>query len=164
MSSTPSEAQTRISIKRLLEEAGWRFVHDGRRRPANIVYEQRVRGGRLDPGDDLGKDFERAPEFRGRSTNASHFLFQIERESMGGQRDAGTLLISDSHPISDRRVEGAGELTPRLREHHPRSDCSQRPEPTPFAPDAGRPRRRFGCAVNTAIILSGTGRSARKTT
>ncbi|MCX7046663.1 MAG: DEAD/DEAH box helicase family protein [Candidatus Sumerlaeota bacterium] len=56
-----TEAQARITINHLLEEAGWRFVADGRGRPANIVCEHRVKKRRLDDGNGLGADFEHAP-------------------------------------------------------------------------------------------------------
>lgn len=55
----PTEAQARITINRLLEEAGWRFVDHGR--PANVVCEHRVARQRLNALDSLGADFEHAP-------------------------------------------------------------------------------------------------------
>lgn len=58
----PSEAQSRITINRLLEEAGWRFVADEKGQAANIVCEHRVKKRRFDHGDGLGADFEHAPE------------------------------------------------------------------------------------------------------
>ncbi len=38
----PSEAQARITINKLLEEAGWRFLPDAQGRRENIVCEHRV--------------------------------------------------------------------------------------------------------------------------
>lgn len=58
----PSEAQARITINKLLEAAGWRFVADGRGGAANIVCEHRVKKKAFAPGADLGADFERAPD------------------------------------------------------------------------------------------------------
>lgn len=40
----PSEAQARITINKLLEEAGWRFYPDAQGRLANIICEHRVTG------------------------------------------------------------------------------------------------------------------------
>jgi type I restriction enzyme R subunit len=57
----PTEAQARITINRLLEDAGWRLVADGRGRPANVVCEHRVQRRRFDAQDGLGADFEHAP-------------------------------------------------------------------------------------------------------
>lgn len=58
----PSEAQARITINRLLEEAGWRFLPDGAGRRENIVCEHRVGRRVFAPNEDLGGDFERAPD------------------------------------------------------------------------------------------------------
>lgn len=59
----PTEAQARITINRLLEEAGWRFAADEKGRAPNVVCEHRARKQRFanPKGDDLGADFERAP-------------------------------------------------------------------------------------------------------
>jgi type I restriction enzyme R subunit len=57
----PSEAQARITINKLLEEAGWRFLPDAQGRKENIVCEHRVSGKAFAPNVDLGADFERAP-------------------------------------------------------------------------------------------------------
>lgn len=58
----PSEAQARISINRLLEEAGWRFLPDAQGQRENIVCEHRVTKKTFAPNADLGADFEKAPE------------------------------------------------------------------------------------------------------
>lgn len=57
----PSEAQARITINKLLEEAGWRFLPDAQGRRENIICEHRVTKRVFSPGQDLGKDFEHAP-------------------------------------------------------------------------------------------------------
>ncbi|MDB6064379.1 MAG: type restriction protein res subunit [Pedosphaera sp.] len=57
----PSEAQARITINKLLEEAGWRFLPDARGRRENIVCEHRVTRRAFSPSQDLGNDFEHAP-------------------------------------------------------------------------------------------------------
>ncbi len=57
----PSEAQARITINRLLEEAGWRFLPDAQGRKENIVCEQRVTGRTFAPNAELGADFEKVP-------------------------------------------------------------------------------------------------------
>jgi len=57
----PTEAQARITINHLLEQAGWRFAPDGNRLPANIVCEHRVTKKSFIRGDELGKDFEHSP-------------------------------------------------------------------------------------------------------
>ncbi len=57
----PSEAQARITINRLLEEAGWRFLPDAQGRKENVVCEHRVSGKVFAPNADLGADFERVP-------------------------------------------------------------------------------------------------------
>lgn len=57
----PSEAQARITINKMLEDAGWRFLPDGDGNPANVVLEHRVSGRIFAPSDDLGQDFEHAP-------------------------------------------------------------------------------------------------------
>ena len=56
-----SEAQARITINKLLEEAGWRFLPDAQGRRENIVCEHRVTRRTFAPSQDLGKDFENAP-------------------------------------------------------------------------------------------------------
>lgn len=58
----PSEAQARVTINKLLEAAGWRFLPDASGRRENIVCEHRVKKKALAPGADLGADFEHAPE------------------------------------------------------------------------------------------------------
>lgn len=58
----PSEAQARIAINKLLEEAGWRFLPDATGRRENIVCEHRVKKKVFAPNLDLGADFEHAPE------------------------------------------------------------------------------------------------------
>ena len=57
-----SEAQARITINRMLEEAGWRFFPDSAGRRENIVCEHRVRRKVFAPNIDLGADFEHAPD------------------------------------------------------------------------------------------------------
>lgn len=57
----PSEAQARVAINRLLEEAGWRFFPDGRGQRENIVCEHRVAKKAFAPNVDLGADFQHAP-------------------------------------------------------------------------------------------------------
>ena len=57
----PSEAQARIVINKLLEEAGWRFFPDKQGRRENIVCEHRVTKKIFAPNVDLGADFEHAP-------------------------------------------------------------------------------------------------------
>lgn len=57
----PSEAQARITINKLLEEAGWRFLPDAQGRRENIICEHRVTRRTFSPSQDLGKDFEHAP-------------------------------------------------------------------------------------------------------
>jgi type I restriction enzyme, R subunit len=56
----PSEAQARITINRLLEEAGWRLDNSSGK-SANVICEQRTTGQKFKPTDDLGNDFESAP-------------------------------------------------------------------------------------------------------
>lgn len=58
----PSEAQARITINRLLEEAGWRFLPDKAGRRENIICEHRARKKVFAPNIDLGADFEHAPD------------------------------------------------------------------------------------------------------
>jgi len=58
----PSEAQARVAINKLLEEAGWRFLPDKQGRRENIVCEHRVTKKVFAPNVDLGADFERAPQ------------------------------------------------------------------------------------------------------
>jgi type I restriction enzyme R subunit len=57
-----SEAQARITINKMLEEAGWRFLPDAQGRRENIICEHRVTRRVFSPSQDLGKDFERAPQ------------------------------------------------------------------------------------------------------
>ena len=57
----PSEAQARITINKMLEEAGWRFLPDAQGRRENIICEHRVTKKTFAPSQDLGKDFEHAP-------------------------------------------------------------------------------------------------------
>ena len=57
-----SEAQARISINKMLEEAGWRFLPDGKGNRENVILEHRLSGRTFSPNADLGNDFERAPE------------------------------------------------------------------------------------------------------
>jgi type I restriction enzyme, R subunit len=57
-----SEAQARISINKMLEEAGWRFLPDGHGNRENVILEHRLSGRTFSPNADLGNDFERAPE------------------------------------------------------------------------------------------------------
>ncbi|MEI8287887.1 MAG: DEAD/DEAH box helicase family protein [Verrucomicrobiota bacterium] len=58
----PSEAQARITINKMLEEAGWRFLPDSQGRRENIVCEHRVSRRTFSPSQELGKDFEHAPD------------------------------------------------------------------------------------------------------
>ncbi len=58
----PSEAQARITINKLLEEAAWRFLPDGHGRRENIICEHRVTRRTFAPNHDLGKNFEHAPD------------------------------------------------------------------------------------------------------
>ena len=58
----PSEAQARITINKLLEEAGWRFLPDAQGRRENIVCEHRVTRTVISPSQILGNDFEHAPQ------------------------------------------------------------------------------------------------------
>lgn len=57
----PSEAQARITINKMLEEAGWRFLPDSQGRRENIVCEHRVTRRVFSPSQDLGQDFEHVP-------------------------------------------------------------------------------------------------------
>lgn len=59
--SMPTEAQARITINRMLEDAGWRFTDDGHSRPANVVCEHRMTRRKIAPAFDLGGDFNHAP-------------------------------------------------------------------------------------------------------
>ena len=52
----PSEAQARIAINKLLEEASWRFLPDAKGRRENIVCEHRVTKKVFAPNVDLGAD------------------------------------------------------------------------------------------------------------
>jgi type I restriction enzyme R subunit len=58
----PSEAQARITINKMLEEAGWRFLPDGNGNRENVILEHRLSRRAFSPNADLGNDFERAPE------------------------------------------------------------------------------------------------------
>jgi type I restriction enzyme R subunit len=58
----PSEAQARVTINKMLEEAGWRFLPDGNGNRENVILEHRLSGRTFSPNADLGQDFERAPE------------------------------------------------------------------------------------------------------
>ena len=58
----PSEAQARITINKLLEETGWRFLPDAEGRRENIICEHRVTRREISASHDLGKDFEHAPQ------------------------------------------------------------------------------------------------------
>lgn len=58
----PSEAQARITINKMLADAGWRFLPDGDGNRENVVLEHRLSGRTFSPNADLGNDFERAPE------------------------------------------------------------------------------------------------------
>lgn len=58
----PSEAQARIAINKLLEDAGSRFLPDRQGRRENIVCEHRVTKKVFAPNVDLGADFEHAPQ------------------------------------------------------------------------------------------------------
>ena len=60
--STTSEAQARITINKLLEEAGWRFLPDAQGRRENIICEHRITRRTFSPSQDLGRDFEHAPD------------------------------------------------------------------------------------------------------
>jgi len=57
----PSEAQARITINRLLEQAGWRFELDAEGHAANIVCEHRVTHKSFIADAELGNDYEHAP-------------------------------------------------------------------------------------------------------
>jgi hypothetical protein len=52
------EAQARIRINRLLEQAGWRFFPD-KNGPDNIICESRISRAAYSPGTDFGDDFEK---------------------------------------------------------------------------------------------------------
>jgi type I restriction enzyme, R subunit len=58
----PSEAQARITINKMLEDAGWRFLPDGHGNRENVVLEHRLSQRAFPPSADFGNDFERAPE------------------------------------------------------------------------------------------------------
>jgi type I restriction enzyme R subunit len=58
----PSEAPARITINKMLEDAGWRFLPDGDVQRENVILEHRLSGRTFSPNADLGNDFERAPE------------------------------------------------------------------------------------------------------
>ena len=53
----PSEAQARITINKLLEEAGWRFLPDEHGQRENIICEHRITRRPITPSDDLGKGY-----------------------------------------------------------------------------------------------------------
>ena len=55
-----TEAQARITINKLLEEAGWRFHPDAHGQTTNIQCEHRVTRAAI--AQDLGNDFEHAPQ------------------------------------------------------------------------------------------------------
>ena len=55
-----TEAQARITINKLLEDAGWRFHPDANGQPANIQCEHRVTRAAI--VQNLGNDFEHAPQ------------------------------------------------------------------------------------------------------
>src|SRR6266567_189356 len=57
----PSEAQARITINKMLEEAGSRFLPDAQGRRENIICEHRLTRRAFSPSQDLGRDFEHAP-------------------------------------------------------------------------------------------------------
>jgi type I restriction enzyme R subunit len=57
-----SEAQARITINKMLEDACWRFLPDGAGNRENVILEHRLSGRTFSPNADLGQDFERAPE------------------------------------------------------------------------------------------------------
>jgi type I restriction enzyme R subunit len=54
------EAQARIRINRLLEQAGWRFFPD-KDGPDNIICEHRTTKKVYSPSTEFGDDFEKAP-------------------------------------------------------------------------------------------------------
>lgn len=58
----PTEAQARITINKLLEDAGWRFLPDGGGKRENIICEHRVTKRTFAPNHNLGKDFDHAPD------------------------------------------------------------------------------------------------------
>src|SRR5437899_11291742 len=58
----PSEAQARITINKMLEDAGCRFLPEGDGNRENVILEHRLSGRTFSPNADLGNDFERAPE------------------------------------------------------------------------------------------------------
>src|SRR6266480_2449251 len=57
-----NEAQARVTINKMLEDAGWRFLPDGDGQRENVILEHRLSGRTFSPNADLGNDFERAPE------------------------------------------------------------------------------------------------------
>ncbi len=57
-----TEAQARVTINRLLAEAGWRLETDADGRRANVLCEHRVTRRRFSAFQDLGRDFEHAPD------------------------------------------------------------------------------------------------------
>lgn len=58
----PSEAQARITVNKLLEAAGWRFIPDAQGRRENVVCEHRASGKVFSPNADLGRDYEKATD------------------------------------------------------------------------------------------------------
>ncbi len=54
------EAQARIRINKLLEQAGWRFFPENGK-PDNIICECRVTRKAYSPSTDFGNDFEKIP-------------------------------------------------------------------------------------------------------
>jgi len=54
------EAQARIRINKLLEQAAWRFFPD-KNGPDNIICESRITKTVYSPSFDLGNDFESPP-------------------------------------------------------------------------------------------------------
>lgn len=57
-----TEAQARITLYRLLEEAGWRFHPDANGRRENIHCEHRITRKAIEASQDLGNDFQNAPQ------------------------------------------------------------------------------------------------------
>ena len=58
----PSEAQARITINRMLEDAGWRFQPDKYGQRENIICEHRITKKVFAPDQDFGRDYEHAPQ------------------------------------------------------------------------------------------------------
>lgn len=57
----PPKPRPALTINRLLEEAGWRFLPNAHGQRENIVCEQRVTGRTFAPNAVLGADFEKVP-------------------------------------------------------------------------------------------------------